>query len=205
INAALAAAIAAVPSNTKRYWVNQISGDDTAAGTAEAPLKTIIQALSRTPSGGLVTIHLQADYVMDSRITIENRRMYIETDKEGVKRKIKAGYYKTADGVATYMAGFLLRGGEALLTYTQVELPSQAGLVPVPAGMRNSFFTADVQGGSVAASVKLSSSEVISAADSSACLIGATQSAVVLQVIDTIFPANFGGRYVFGVSAGTNA
>ncbi|MBA1195483.1 hypothetical protein G7007_21985, partial [Pseudomonas entomophila] len=41
INAALAAAIAAVPSNTKRYWVNQISGDDTAAGTAEAPLKTI--------------------------------------------------------------------------------------------------------------------------------------------------------------------
>lgn len=204
INAAVAAAIAAVPSNTKKFYVNQVSGDDTAEGTAEAPLKTIGRAVSRTPSGGVVDVLLQADYAMDSRITVENKRMHINSDKDGVKRKLKAGHYRTTDGSQTYMAGFLLsRGAESLLTNTQVELPSPAGLTPVPSGMRNSFFTADIQGGSAIASVKLSSSEVISAADSAAYLVGASHSAIALEVYDCIFPANFGGRYVFGVPSGT--
>ncbi len=52
--------------------------------------------------------------------------------------------------------------------------------------------------------VKLSSCEVVAAADWIGSLVAAPNSAVVLEIYNSTFPANFGGRYVNGVAAGTN-
>ncbi|WP_162939262.1 hypothetical protein [Pseudomonas sp. TMW 2.1634] len=52
IDAAVAAAIAAVPANKKIFYVHQLNGLDTNDGSITAPLKTIDKALANTPYGG---------------------------------------------------------------------------------------------------------------------------------------------------------
>lgn len=206
INAAVTKAIASVPRFDRRLYVNQITGDDTAAGTAEAPLKTIAMALTITPQGGFCDVVLQTDYVMPSAsIAVLGRVLHIYSDQAGVKRKLKANYYLTTNGLANYLTGFLFYyGGVVMLTDVTLELPTANGVLPAPVGTRNSFFTSNTSGGSDEIRAKLSTCDVVAPAGSTAWLTGAAASSVNLQVTSTTFPENFAGRYIYGVAGGTN-
>lgn len=203
INAAVTKAIASVPRFDKKLYVNQITGDDTAAGTAEAPLKTIAMALTITPQGGFCDVVLQADYTFTQAVAVLGRTLNIYSDQVGVKRKIKSTYY--ANGAGNYLSGFLFySGGVVMLGDITLELPTATGVVPAPGGTRNAFFASNTSGGSDEVRAKLSSCDVVAAAGSTACLAGAGASSINLQVTAVTFPENFAGRYIYGVAGGTN-
>lgn len=205
IDASVAAAIAAVPVNYKKLHVDQVKGDDTATGAADAPLKTINKALAMTPYGGTLDVILKADYQMTSNIDVDGRFINIYSDSAGVKRKIKSVYYLTADGAANFLAGFpIIRGASFMATDILFEFPSPAGVTPAAFGVRNSFFTSNTLSGTPSVTVKLSACEVVAAADWAGWLVGATASAIIFQATGVVFPSNFAGRYINGVVAGTN-
>lgn len=205
INAAVSAAIAAIPSNAKTYYINTVIGDDKAAGTAAAPLKSLKQALYNTPAGGQVVCYLQTDHLLDTNVAVDNRVLHICSDTQGVKRKLRCAYYPTNDGAATWLGGFVsYYGGQVLLTDITLDLPTPSGLTPVPYGLKNAVFMVNSSAGTPLTQVKLSSCEVVAAADWIGSLVAAPNSAVVLEIYNSTFPANFGGRYVNGVAAGTN-
>lgn len=205
INLAVSQAIAAIPLNNKKFYVNQVTGVDTAAGTADAPLKTIRQALLMTPYGGIVDVILQADYQLATLLDVDGRCLNLYSDTAGLKRKVKASYYLTANGTATFLAGFLMyNGGQVMASDIAFEFPSQVGLVPAPFGTRNSFFTSNTVGGTAVVIVKLSSCEVIAPQDWTGWILGASASAIIFEATGVVFPSNFAGRYINGCAAGTN-
>ena len=67
-----------------RVWVDQGSGDDAAAGTADAPLKSLGEALRRTPPGGVCEVRLAADYHIAQDETV--RQTYLRLTSDGSVR-----------------------------------------------------------------------------------------------------------------------
>lgn len=204
INAAVAAAIAAIPLNEKSFYINAISGDDKNPGTAEAPLKSLKQALYNTPAGGFVICYLQGDYVLDTQVAVNSRSMSVCSDVAGVKRKLRCNYYTTSEG-STWQGGFVAyNSGMVMLTDIQLNLPSPAGLSPAPSSSKNFVFMSNSSGGTPILPVKLSGCEVLAPSDWVGNLVAASASAIVFEASNTTFPANFGGRYISGIAAGAN-
>ena len=59
-------------------YVHQQIGDDTTDGSENAPLKSIDEALRRTPPGGLCEIRLAANYHIDTIIDVERRNVLLD-------------------------------------------------------------------------------------------------------------------------------
>ena len=205
IDAAVAAAIAAVPANSKSYYINALTGDDSAAGTAAAPLKTLDKAVSNTPVGGVCMAYLQADYQLTGVINVDGRYLHVRSDTSGVRRKLTSGYYSSTSAGDTYMSGFVMHnGGYVMATDLSLVLPSPAGLSPAPTGFTYSMFRTNLSGGTVLAGIKLSSCDITVAADWAGWILGAPNSALVFEAYNVTFPAVFGGRYVYAVTSGTS-
>lgn len=201
IDAAVAAAIAAVPAMVRTYYVDQIAGVDTNVGTQAAPLKTIEKALSNTPDGGLCTVVLMADYTMNGAITTNKQFLHVKSLLSTVKVKLNPPYYLQDD--VSKLPGFTFAtGGVILLTDITLTLPSIAGM-PVPQPFYNSFFKTGSVAGIPMITVKFSRCEVLQAADATATLFVQLSSAMTFMVTETTFPAGFGGRYISGVASGT--
>ena len=202
IDTAVAAAIGAVPNLVKSYYVDQVAGVDTNVGTQAAPLKTIEQALSNTPAGGLCTVILINDYTMNGTITTDKQMLHIKSLISTVKKKLNTPYYMQDDLVK--LPGFTFgTGGVVMLTDITLTLPSIAG-VPVPQPFYNALFKTGSVAGIPMQTVKFSRSEVLQAADATATLFVQLSSAVTFMVTETTFPAGFGGRYISGVASGTS-
>ena len=205
INASVAAAIAAIPSNSKNYYINALTGDDTAAGTSAAPLKTLDKALSTTPVGGTCVAYLQTDYVMSASLNVDGRFLHLRTDVGGTKRKVTCNYYVLADGSATYLAGFVKHNGAQMLaTDLTFALPSPAGFSPAPTGFVNALFKTNSSAGTVLCAVKMSNCDVTAPSDFLGYVAASPNCAIILEVLNVSFPSGFAGRYVHNVAAGTN-
>lgn len=129
IDAALAAAIAAAPAISRTFYVDQELGVDTAAGTIEAPLKTIAQAIANTPSGGTVDIVLVKDYVHDSVVGANNRAVVIRGESAAsTVRKFTLKDFAT--GTGTKRMGGFQAGRRVSFTFADMTLvlPDTAGL-----------------------------------------------------------------------------
>ncbi len=204
IDAAVAAAIAAVPSMAKTNYVNQLTGSDTNDGTAASPLKTIDKAIGNTPVGGVARVMLQADYVLSVNVSLDARTLILYSDVSGTKRKVTSSYYSSENGTISYLAGFAQsNGGQMLAQDITFVIPGPAGVVPAPGGFTTSLFKSTAGGGAIICSVKLTSCDVQAAADFNGTLVGAPNSAVVFEAVSTTFPSAFGGRYIYGAAAGT--
>ena len=71
-----------------RFWINDVSGDDNAEGDADAPLKTVHEALSRTPRGGRLRVYLATDLVIRDHIYLNSRELNFYSDTASVRRQI---------------------------------------------------------------------------------------------------------------------
>lgn len=203
IDSAVAAAIAAVPATKRTFFVNQLTGLDTNDGSAAAPLKSIDKALSNTPVGGVCIASLQADYVMSVNIGNDGRQLTLQSDVAGIKRKVTANYYPASDGTSTYLSGFsMVNGGAMMAADIQFVMPTSVGVSPAPIGFVNALFKSTSNGGSIVLSLKLSACEIQAAAEGG-YIIGAPNSAVIFESMGTSFPSGFGGRYISGVASGT--
>lgn len=201
IDAAVAAAIAAVPVNKKIFYVHQLNGIDTNDGTINAPLKTIDKALANTPYGGICAILLQADYTMTANVAnIEGRFLELRSDDPANRRFLRPVYYDVS-GV-TQLTAFPASGGNALhLRDLKVELPSAAGLTVT--AINNCLMRAGSTTSSAVFPIKMTDTTVTDLAGATANIVSAGASAVIFECIGVTFPASFGGRYISGVPSGT--
>lgn len=203
IEAAVAAAIAAVPLMSKTFYVDQVAGLDTADGSVAAPLRTIQKAVSNTPIGGVCRVLLVGDYVLDANASVDLRCLDISSNVAGTKRKLTLTHGIQSDG-APRLNGFTFANGAGMmLGDITLMLPSPAGVNPAPAPFSNSVFKTASSGSTPMFSVKFSSVDVQSAADSLATLFLLLSSAIIFEAVGSTFPSGFAGRYIGGISAGT--
>lgn len=205
IELALADAVAAVPEMRRTWYVDQVLGLDSNTGTRAFPYKTIAKAMSATPIGGIADLRLLNDYDLDGSIVVEGR--YIRLYGDGGVRKIITRYFKTVSNgtEVTWLTGFsMLSGSQCETQDIELILPSSAGVLPVPSGHPCSVFKTNHYGGLPILSVKLSGCKITAPDDFIGWLVGAPASATMLEVATTTLPAAFGGKYIYGVSAGTS-
>ena len=126
IDAAVAAAIAAVPINKKVYCVHPLLGLDTNDGTIDRPLKTIEKAISNTPVGGVCSIRLMADYNMAPNvISVEGVAVELRSDIIGTRRIVRPTYFKEETAGATVISCFSANiGAQFCVRNISFELPS---------------------------------------------------------------------------------
>lgn len=202
IDASVSAAVAAIPLLDRTWYVNQLTGDDNAAGTANAPLKSIDKAAANTPAGGTCLILLQADYEHATAVVATQRVINITSDVSGIKRKLTLKYI--TDGTNSYLSGFGLPSWGSLgLREITLVIPSPAGVVPTPAGSANCLIKIYSSRIVAMLGLKLDACEVQAPADFVGYLIPGTANGAVLQITSTSVPSGFGGRYVIGVASGT--
>lgn len=71
IDARVTEALRVVPEMTRIYVLDAVAGDDKAAGTAAAPLKTLAEAVKRTPVGGLLDVRLRKEQVHEVSLELD--------------------------------------------------------------------------------------------------------------------------------------
>lgn len=203
IDAAVAAAIAAVPTMSKTFYVDSVAGIDTNDGSLSAPLKTIDKAVANTPAGGICVVNLVNDYTMTGTITNSLQLLHIKSSLSQTKRKLNLGYYLQESDYR--LAGFTFgTGGTVMLTDVTLGFPSIAGLNPAPQPFYNTFFKTGSVAGIPLIAVKMSRCDVQSAADGTGALFVRLSSAVALMVAEVTFPSGFGGRYISGIASGAD-
>ena len=208
IDSAVAAAIAAAPETVRTWYVDAVSGADANAGTATAPFKTIAKALANTPAFGVCIVNLLSDYVLDVNVTQSTSNLLLVGS--GAVRKLSVKYYQVVNAdttVSTYLGGFQLATQASCIEFRNlaIELPSIAGVSPVPTNTRITGLVRTNGTGNVPPflGVSFSSCTVTMAVDFVGALIGSTAAAISLLAIATSFPSGFGGKYVMGTAAAT--
>lgn len=61
-------------------YVNQVTGADTAEGTAAGPMQSVQAAIDRAPRGGAVTITLQGAYNFATQVDLKGRNVRLVAD-----------------------------------------------------------------------------------------------------------------------------
>ncbi len=95
IDAAVQAAIKAIPELHKAFYVDYLSGSNSNLGTQSEPIKTIYEAVKRTPSNGSATIYLakNQDHYMSENNAIftdaTNKTITLKSYGTGTKPVIK--------------------------------------------------------------------------------------------------------------------
>jgi hypothetical protein len=209
IDSSVAAAIAAVPDALRTWYVDQVNGLDTNAGTLAAPFKTINKALAATPSFGVCTVQLLSDYNFTE--TINTTAAYLLIVGNGAVRSLNPKYIavvSTVDGSTSTILGGIQMAQQACnveFRNCNVSFPSSAGVVPAPTVNRTTGFVRTNGTGSVPPliGVALASVTVLKPADFIGTLIGQTVAAVALSCISTTFPGDMGGKFIGGIASGT--
>ncbi|PWY44426.1 DUF1565 domain-containing protein [Pseudomonas sp. RW405] len=210
IDAAVVAAIAAVPETSRAWYVDQINGLDTNDGTQAKPLKTINRAIAMTPASGYCTVNLVGDYDLTAGIGSTVSVLLIAgVVNNGVRPKLKPRYVSAAgsDGsTATTMSGLNMYLSSNLISLRDVDivLPSPAGVTPPPANARAGSFFRGFSSVNVPVvfNVSLENVSVTMASDWFGNFIGLTSSSLILATTNVQFPSGFAGRYVSNVAAG---
>lgn len=208
INVAVAAAIAAVPETSRTWYVDQVNGLDTNAGTAAAPFKTINKAIANTPNFGVCTVQLLGDYNLAETITSTSSNLILVGS--GAVRTLAPKYFQEVNAsnvTSTFLGGFLLAIQASSIEFRNlnINLPSSAGQSPAPTAIRQTGLVRTNGTGSVPAllGVTFSACAVSAAADFVGALVGSTVSSVSLIGIGSTFPGSFGGKFVMGIASGT--
>lgn len=205
INAALTAALLAVPVNKKTYYVDYVAGSDSNDGKMATPFKTIDKAVASTPYGGICTVLLASDYDITVDISVEGVSLQLGSSTVGTKRKLNAKIYQGTSNEQR-LASFLLQTASSIsLKDMSIVFPSVTGLSSAPSGGPNTFFRGTQSGQAPLIQVKLLDSEVVDVPGANAVLAYAPTSAMLLEAYNTTFPSGFGGRYVFGMASGSQA
>ncbi|KJK20356.1 hypothetical protein ACIOVF_04115 [Pseudomonas sp. NPDC087612] len=202
IDAAVAAAVAAVPAIARTFYVDGTAGDDLALGTQAAPMKTISAALSATPEGGGCVIILLKDYVLSSPLVVRNRRVTIRGDVDSeLSRKLILNEYITSNGQRS-MGGFQQVGSVSLeLAYLTVSLPAgESSSTPI-----NAYYSLTYAGslGPATLAIRLFNIAFELRGTFVGKIVGPNASTVVFSVANTVIPTALEGSILPGVPAGT--
>jgi len=78
----VAEALRVAPEMVRVYVLDAVAGDDKAAGTSAAPLKTLAEAVKRTPMGGFLDVRLRKEQVheVSAQLEIIGRIVFIRRE-----------------------------------------------------------------------------------------------------------------------------
>lgn len=210
IDAAVQAAIGAVPDTSRSWYVDPVNGQDTNDGSQAKPFKTINKAIGNTPSSGVCTAYVMDDYDMPAGIGSTCSVLILSgVAKNGVRPKLKPKYITSTDAnniTTSNMTGFNMYLASNLISIRDMDivLPSPAGINPAPNNARAGAFFRGFSSVNVPTvfNVSLENVAVTMAADWFGNFIGLTSSSLILATTNVQFPSGFAGKYVSNVAAG---
>lgn len=127
IEARVSAALASIPETLKVYYVHQGSGADNAIGTQAAPLRSIKEAIRRTPAAGTAIVYLLSDYRFTESTPTNGVVVDIRGDRAAVQPKLTFAWVPSTiePGKIRGMSGLdPLYDGRFRLTQCTIELPA---------------------------------------------------------------------------------
>lgn len=201
IAAAVAAAVAAAPAISRTFYVSQLTGDDNALGTIDAPFKTIFRAISATPKGGTCEVLLRGNYTLKDSNILNNRRLVIRGES-GVASETKLIIEEYTAGGVRAMGQFQGKGDVSFeFTDMTLSLPdSSAG-----SGALSTYYAFIYAGGNSMPGflpVKLYNFAFELRGTFAGKFIGAGVQCLALSAVNTTIPAALEGSLVTGVAAG---
>jgi hypothetical protein len=216
INAAVAAAIAAVPSSTRAVYVDQTAGSDDNDGlTPAAPVQTLTKAIALGGAGRSLDVILNADYTLtQARLSLPNDmkvRLRALNGLQGTnKRKLYLGVHLTPnpDTPGLYEVGgfYCPQYGMTTLNVDSIEIIFPAA----PAGgtmvddSYNGLLKGNNNSGPPITGLEINYSTIIRPAGSVGVISGIRTHFLALFVkTSTFVSADLAGKWVAGVSAGT--
>lgn len=199
----IADAVAAAPAISRTFYVNQLIGDDNAAGSSTAPFKTIDRAITSTPDGGLADIVLVEDYALATIIAVGRRRVMIRGDVSTTNtRKLLLNEF-AADGNTKRFGGFQVLLASSLdFADLTVSLPDSVGGM---AGAPGSFYAMIFAGGNRLPGfmqVKFYNTVFTLRGTFTGKIVGSGFPCLTLTITNSTVPAALEGSLVMGVEAG---
>lgn len=203
IDSAVAAAVAAAPAISRTFYVNQLIGDDNAAGSSTAPFKTIDRAIASTPEGGVADIILVEDYALASIVAVGGRRAMVRGDSSASNtRKLLLNEF-AAEGNTKRFGGFQVNRAASLdFADLTISLPDSVGGM---AGSPGSFYAMIFAGGNRLPGfmpVKLYNVAFALRGTFTGKIIGSGFPCLSLTAVSCTIPAALEGSLIEGVTAG---
>lgn len=201
IAAAVSAAVNAAPAIYRTFYVNQLTGDDSALGTTEAPFKTIFRAISATPKGGTCEIYLQADYTLENANVVNGRRLIIRGGSgSAIGYKLIIKEYLSGESRAM---GQFQASGDVSFEFTNLilSLPDSSAA----SGSLSTYYSFIYSGGTSMPGfmpVKLNTCAFELRGTFAGKFIGVGVQCLSLSAVSTTIPAAMEGSLVAGVAAG---
>lgn len=200
---AIADAVAAAPSISRAFFVNQLIGDDNALGNVDSPFKTIERAIAATPDGGVADISLVENYTLDVTISVKSRRIMIRGDNgSSNSRKLTLNEYLSTNGMKKFGGFQVDRGGAVDFADMTISLPDSAGGL---SAAQDNYYAMVYGGGSKTPgflAVKLYNVVFALRGTFTGKFIGSGVPCVSLGAINCTIPAALEGSMVNGVAAG---
>ncbi|WP_085720029.1 hypothetical protein [Pseudomonas sp. B22(2017)] len=202
IDSALAAAVAAAPAISRTFYIDQVAGDDAAAGTQAAPLKTLGQAIANTPGGGVLDAVLLSDYAHETTSIITSRRVTIRGDSGASNtRKLILKDFPVAGAGTKRLGSFQIARSSSLdFADLTLVLPDNAGLnLPL-----DGYYAMMYAGGNTMpgfASIKFYNCVWALTGTFAGKICGASWASLSLTAINTTFPTALEGSIVHSVPA----
>lgn len=179
--------------------IDEVNGSDAAAGTDAAPLKTLKEALARTPSGGVATIFLKSSITLSEALTTRARSIAL-LPAAGVTASLRVGWY--ADPAGLWRPGKInIYGVHCGISLNGVGLQFLARAT----GARADAYAAGViQTNSLTPPpfIGLYDCMITRDAGADAFLIASSTNSAVLHVATSTCPTSMAGFWCAGVAAG---
>jgi hypothetical protein len=123
-------------------YVDQVLGNDATndGKTAGAPFKTIDRAIADCTPGGLVTVTLLSNYLLDKNINILNKRVRVATANNATRRTIATQKYSDPATNTRCCYRFAMSGDSTLsLLSMDLQLPNTDGFTALARDFRSAL------------------------------------------------------------------
>lgn len=202
-----------VPELAVSYYVDQVAGDDTAAGTVDAPLASIQEALDRIGPTRMGRIRLKNDYDLPSANLYLYDNTAIRVEGYQAARHMRLGVH-TIDGslpdpagnqVNRKVGGFwsTLRGGSCFLSFYDLNIEWPVTTEVVAHDRYSALLGCIGSDGPAHMAVEISRCNLIYPDGAKGAVVGADLRAASLMVKFVTYDAGIAGHWIAGVTAGT--
>ncbi|MBK9083237.1 MAG: hypothetical protein IPL88_14700 [Rhizobiales bacterium] len=210
IDAAVAAAVAAVPGMLRVVYIDQAAGADANDGlTDAAPVKTLAKAVALVGPGRAGDFRFLSNYLFDAaRVALPVNITLQMRSWGGVRRRLTLQVLPSADGVTQEVTGFYAANyGTVQISVYDLDLAFPA--TPVGGTMAvdryNAFLKTGQSQGPLRIAIEYSTGEIVRPADGVGLMVsGAEKRPVHLGVQFATYPAAMAGKWLQGVASGVS-
>ncbi|PIE13832.1 MAG: hypothetical protein CSA70_03705 [Rhodobacterales bacterium] len=194
---ALAATRAAMGTGFTLLYVDQVNGDDQAAGDAANPIQTFEEAVSRQAYGGQLLVRVVGDYLQDKLLSVRNGSMILRSADVGNRSTITVRSSRTEAANSIYCAGFAPQAGRpAGISFLDIKLAADND--PLPANVTQPAFIHLNAGTTV-----YLQNTYLDFSSANGQVFGLLQGTAGLTISSVNSPQSLAGDWLYGVAAGT--